>query len=75
MSDAALNEWHVPEPVVLRLLEFAVIAPLDRTPFRQTCQVWGCDKDAYRERATDAEHPWLFTCDYGHEVLTPADYR
>jgi hypothetical protein len=74
MSDAVLNEWDVPEPVVLRLLDFAVIAPLDRTPFRQPCRVWGCVKDSYRERTDEAEHPWLFTCEYGHAVPTPASY-
>lgn len=74
MSDAALNEWQVPEPVILRLLSAAVIAPLDRTPFRQQCQAWGCSKTAYRERAESGDHPWVFTCDYGHQISTPATY-
>jgi len=74
MAEAARNEWDITETVIDRLREHAVIAPLDVTPFRQTCQVWGCSKDSHRERVIGQQHPYVFACDYGHQVPTAATY-
>jgi len=74
MAEAARNEWHISERDAERLRPQAVIAPLDITPFRQDCQQWGCDKIAHRERVIGHEHPYVFTCDYGHTIPTPATY-